>query len=306
VEIPSALPVGPMNGSDPRRPGPYITIDDLGPDPVVHVVAAGFEPFERGFVELCVSKLDLFPSCAGRFPVQFFEDGGADFQFQVRSTFAPGGCRYGEVTCTVRVTGSASGRTGTVQTVVGSAPPGEVTVTPRSGLHDHTVVEVSVAHFPSDTQATALLCALPGGYDVRRCVAGRTAARFLVGPDGAGKTELDLRTGPVGANGVPCGPRHPCGVLVVSGDGFVAAPSVPLHFARGPGATYNQRRLAAGLTIAVALALTAVIVARRTDWTKPTEAATPDVDAADLQTDSSLDELFGTDAEIEARDPIPS
>jgi hypothetical protein len=42
----------------------------------------------------------------------------------------------------------------------------------------------------------------------------------------------------------------------------------------------------------------------RTDWTKPTEAATPELDDSDLRTGQSLDDLFGTDEELDEREPI--
>jgi len=56
--------------------------------------------------------------------------------------------------------------------------------------------------------------------------------------------------------------------------------------------------------VALALATTALAIAVRTDWTKPTEAATPALDDSDLRTGSSLDDLFGTDEELDERDPV--
>ena len=62
--------------------------------------------------------------------------------------------------------------------------------------------------------------------------------------------------------------------------------------------------MAAGLTIGAVLSAIAVALARRTDWRKPTEAATPDVDRADLETGLTLDQLFGTDEALDASDPV--
>ena len=306
AEAPPPLPVIAVNGSDPDDPGPYVTVDRLGPDPLVRVTAAGFEPFETGFVEQCVAEVGLLPACTGRFPVQFGEDGGGEFQFGMRTASAPGGCQYARPTCILRLSGVSSGRLGEVQTVVGPARRGRVDVSPDSGLGESATAQVVVTGFPPRTSATAMLCAPLGGYDVRRCGGAGGPARFDVGPDGSGRTSLAVGTGPVGVNRLPCGPRHPCGVLVVVGDGFVAAPAVPLQFSLGPGATYNTARLVTGLVLGASLMALAFLLARRTDWNKPTEAATPEVDAADLQTGGTLDDLFGTDAEIEARDPIPS
>jgi len=60
-----------------------------------------------------------------------------------------------------------------------------------------------------------------------------------------------------------------------------------------------------GMILGIGLGVIALVIAARTDWTKPGEAATPTLDAADLRTDQNLDDLFGADEELDARDPIP-
>lgn len=210
---------------------------------------------------------------------------------------------YARATCTLEMVGAASGRRAEAQTVVGETRQGQIRVTPRSGLRDGEAVAVAVTGFPAGSSATALLCAPLGGYDVRHCDP-RATSEFHVGADGSGATELKVRTGRLGTAGARCGPRDDCGVQVVTSAGFVAAPVVPLQFSLGPGASYNRTRLAVGFGVGGLLLLLAIVLVRRTDWTKPTEAATPEVDAADLETEKSLDELFGTDEELEARDPI--
>jgi hypothetical protein len=102
-----------------------------------------------------------------------------------------------------------------------------------------------------------------------------------------------------------CGARHPCAVSVFVADGHLAASAVPIRFPSGVAASYDTGRLATGLGIALALAAAAVLLAVTTDWTKPTEALAPELEGADLQTAASLDDLFGTDAELDERDPIP-
>lgn len=300
---PAPLPIIPVQASSPGRSANDLTVDRLDVDAVVQVSAAGFDQFETGFVEQCVTELNRLEACTGRFPVQFGEDGGADFQYLTHSSLLTGGCRYGRATCRIEVAGTASGRTGQAQVVVGEARRGLVRVEPRSGLRDGQVAAVSVSDFPAEARAIAVLCESPGNYDVGRCGAPSTGS-FGIGPNGRGRAELTVRTGSLGASGVRCGPRDPCEVLVVTEAGYVAAPGVPLHFSLGPGASYNGARLAVGLSAAALLVVVALVVVRRTDWTKPTEAATPEVDAADLETGKSLDELFGTDEELEERDPI--
>jgi hypothetical protein len=53
-------------------------------------------------------------------------------------------------------------------------------------------------------------------------------------------------------------------------------------FAAGPSATYDSARLLSGLLIAGLLLLLACVLVRATDWRKPTEADTPELDRAVL------------------------
>lgn len=305
VARPPGHPIIPVLASDSGSGVRLLTVDRLEPQSIVQVRAAGFMAFERGFVQECVAELGHLTTCTGRFPVQFGEDGGADFQYQIPSSSAPGGCRYGQATCTLEVRGTKSTKRGEVQIVVGEARAGKILVSSLDGVRDGQALTVSVSGFPANTPATAMLCALVGGYDVRHCGIGPGTAALAVGADGSGRANLVADTGAIGADSVQCGPRNACGVLVVTQEGFVAAPAVPLHFSLGPGASYNGSRLAVGLSLGGLLVVVAIILVWRTDWTKPTEAATPEVDAADLETDKSLDELFGTDEELDARDPLP-
>jgi hypothetical protein len=91
----------------------------------------------------------------------------------------------------------------------------------------------------------------------------------------------------------------------VVGPGFIAAPATPVGFSLGPGVDYEAGRLLAGIGVALLLVVLAVGLAVGTDWTKPTEAASPALDRADLRAGWNLDELFGTEEELDERDPIP-
>ncbi|MCA1691380.1 MAG: hypothetical protein LC733_03935, partial [Actinobacteria bacterium] len=269
--------------------------------------AEGFDWHERGRVEQCVIELGRQTACAEAFPVQFDDRGRADFQFAIRGDVTPGGCRAGQPTCLLRLRGESSARRGTVQTVlVDEVNPGQVHVETGRGLADGQTVEVSVSGFPPGTRATAVLCAPPEAYDARRCTSPGPTSAFVVDADGLGHTNLVVTAGRIGPDAVACGPRRPCGVAVVVGEGFLTAPVAPVAFALGPGPAYDAGRLVLGLGCALLLVATAAAIAMRTDWTKPTEAATPALDGADLRTDRDLDELFGTDEEIDERDPISS
>ncbi|MGH9189756.1 MAG: hypothetical protein ACRD0Q_06960 [Acidimicrobiales bacterium] len=303
---PLNLTVVVVRATEPGRFSADQAVDGLEPDTVIRVRAIGFDSFEKGVVEQCVLGLGQRTGCGSAFPVQFDEAGIADFQYRMRDSFTAGRCRAGRPTCLLRVGGSDSGRQGSTATVIGDrAPPARVQVEPRTGLFDGQAIDVSVANVPANSEVVVLLCAPPGSYDVSRCGAPGRAKTFRVGRDGVGKGELVVRTGPLGTDSVPCGERRTCGVVVATSEGFVIAPATPIGFSRGPGAVYDAGRLAAGLLAAFVLLGIAVILVRTTDWTKPTEAATPRLDNADLQTAADLDDLFGTDEELEARDPLP-
>jgi hypothetical protein len=172
-------------------------------------------------------------------------------------------------------------------------------------LAERQTVEVSVTGFPPGTPATAVLCAPPEPYDARRCTAPGPTSAFAVDASGSGQTTIEVAAGRVGPGRAVCGPRRPCGVAVLVGPGFITAPAAPVAFSLGPGVAYEAGRVILGLALALSLVAVAFAIARRTDWTKPTEAATPALDGADLRTDRNLDDLFGTDAELDERDPIP-
>jgi hypothetical protein len=78
---------------------------------------------------------------------------------------------------------------------------------------------------------------------------------------------------------------------VLAGDGSVVAPVVALSFSGGPAAGYDGLRVAAGLLLAAALLAAAAVLVRRTDWTEPSEAATPEMDATNFEVeDVDLDD----------------
>ena len=53
-------------------------------------------------------------------------------------------------------------------------------------------------------------------------------------------------------------------------------------FATGPGARYERNRLVIGLVVAFLLLALAAFLVRTTDWRKPSEADTPELDQATL------------------------
>lgn len=286
------LPVVAIDASAGDRGGVAPAVDGLEPAGAVEVRAIGFHSSERGRVELCAAQVASAPSCAARFPVLFDEDGAAAFQYVLRTSAVVGGCGAGRATCLVRVTDD-TGRSGTSQVVAGDRQNGpEVQVAPATGLREGTVVAVSVRPVAPGTPVVAVLCAAPGVGDLSGCGAPGTPSRAGGSGEAASTVTVDRST--------PCGPGRGCAVVVLSGDGFVAAPPVPVSFSLGAGPRYRSGRVAGGLLVGLAALAGAAVLRRRTDWRQPSEAATPEMDATDLQTEAPLDELFGTDAELEA------
>ncbi len=304
-----AIPPGPdlrvvaVLAAEEGRLAPYPVVDGLPAEGVVRVVASGFDGFEDGIVAQCVVVPDVEDACGRRSPVQFDDGGRADFQLLVSDTVDRGRCRVGGATCLLRVTGSVSGRLGTVQTVfVDRGLRAPVTLDPAAEQGRAYRVALEVTGLDPGTEGVAVVCGPQGAYIARGCAAG--GATFVVAADGTGAATVAVGSPGVGADRVRCGPRRDCGVWVFVGDGHLVASAVPIRFPIGAGASYDSGRLAAGLGIALALFAAAVLMAVTTDWTKPTEADAPALERADLETSASLDDLFGTDAELEERDPI--
>jgi hypothetical protein len=305
VQRGTPVPTIVMHAAEADRFLPYQPVSGLTPDRVVRVNVDGFDWHERGSVQQCVVELGRQTACGEPFPVQFDGDGRADFQFAVRGDFAAGACRVGQPACLLRVTGESGTRQASVQTVlVDDFTPGDVRIEPAGPVADGQAVDVIVSGFPPGTTATAVLCAPPESYDARRCGTPAPTSTFAVDRTGAGRTTLRVAAGRLGSDAALCGPRRGCGITVVVGDGFVAAPVAPVRFSLGPGVAYDGGRVLLGVLTAMVLLGGALVIARRTDWTKPTEAATPDLDGADLRTGQSLDDLFGTEEQLDERDPI--
>jgi hypothetical protein len=76
--------------------------------------------------------------------------------------------------------------------------------------------------------------------------------------------------------GAPC---DECGVVVIAG---AYDTRTPLSFAPIQQPGYDTRRLAIGLGVAAVLLATAWRIITAVDWRPPSEAETPDLDAAEI------------------------
>ncbi|MGQ0520059.1 MAG: neocarzinostatin apoprotein domain-containing protein [Actinomycetota bacterium] len=254
-------------------------VDRLVDGTVLRVTAGGFVPDTDGTVAICRNGPSGPARCLGAFPVRFDGAGTARFQYLV---VRDGTGRCGpDDGCVLAVT-DAEGRLGTVATVFGAAAPapGRVTITPRTGLEDGQAVQVLLTGFPPGAHVRLAQCVPPGQPVARRCGAPGPVVPVVVGDDGRASASFAVRAGSVGSGHHPCLRGRVCAVAVTTADGAVPAPVVPITFSAGRGASYDGGRLIVGLLVAIALACLATWLVRTTDWREPSEAATPELDAA--------------------------
>ena len=86
----------------------------------------------------------------------------------------------------------------------------------------------------------------------------------------------------MGSEGAACGRDAPCGVVVQEESSAVPAPVVPVSFTAGASANYDSVRLTIGVALALVLLAVSFFLVHRTDWRKPSEADTPDLNRAVL------------------------
>jgi hypothetical protein len=263
---------------------PAPVVDRLSSRSVIDITASGFAPSATGIVQQCGTG-----GCANAFPVIFDAKGEARFQYLVREDFARAWnslstCRAEATPCVVKVT--ASEQTAHFTTVFrDAAPPARrVTLTPGSGgLVDGAPVRITATGFAPGEWVQAMLCAAPDTFGSTRCGAPGPVAQFTIRSDGTGVTTLVLREGRVGSGGARCGRgAQPCAVVVVDVRGTVPGAIRAFSFATGPGANYDGDRLAIGLVVALVLLALAAFLVRTTDWRKPSEADTPELDRVTL------------------------
>ena len=274
------MDAGPIDAFDFDQP----LLDRLPARSVLRINATGFETNGTGFVEQCT-----LTRCANGFPVVFDINGAANFQYLVSDTFAaglaPSTCRAVEPPCVVHVRGN--GRSAFLTTVFRDvAVPRRVTVAPSAlGLVDGSRVRVDVTGFNPGERVQAMLCAAPETRGAERCGAPGPVSSFTIDAGGSGSTDLEIRAGRVGSSGVACGRGATCGIVVSQAGSSVPAPVVEISFATGPGASYDATRTLVGLVAALALVALAVFWVRGTDWRKPSEADTPELDRIELTGD---------------------
>jgi hypothetical protein len=255
----------------------------LAHESVLRISAIGYDTFATGSVVQCTLN-----SCTNSFPVTFDETGAARFQYLVRDAITTEGgavstCRSHEPPCVVRL--RTETHTSFVTTIFGdvAATPRQVTVTPSArDLVQEASVTVTAQGFPPGHRVHAKLCVAPDTAGTARCGSPSPVAPFTIGADGTGRTALVIRGANVGSEGAACGRDAPCGVVVQEESSEVPAPVVPVFFAAGASARYDALQLAIGVALAFVLLAVSFFLVHRTDWRKPTEADTPELDRAVL------------------------
>jgi hypothetical protein len=270
-------------GAEGEFAPPPAIVDRLPARAVLLVEATGFPSGSSGVIEQCSAA-----GCGNAFPVLFGDTGVARVQYLVTQEFrtsfsASATCGPSDPPCIVRV--SSAGAVAMLATVFGGVapPPRAVTIpAPAGGFDDGDGVLVSVSGFTPGERVQAMLCAAPAVSGTARCGTPGPVAPFSIDADGTGRAALVVRRGVVGSERVACGRETTCGIVVVSAGSFVPGPVVPIEFAAGPAAAYDPTRVLTGLAIAALLLALATFLVRTTDWRKPTEADTPELDAVAL------------------------
>ena len=250
-------------------------VDGLPDATVLRVTASGFVADTTGEAAQCTATGAGQEACRDRFPVRFDERGTARFQFLVLADRCQQGAQ-----CLLWVRGEDDRRVA-IPLVFGARAPeaATLTVVPHGGLEDGQTVQVSVAGLSPRSRLEVVQCVAPGLPVAERCDELRPVKPLVVGDDGRGSTSVAVSAGDVGTGRHPCRRGSGCGIGVVSDGALVRAAPVPVDFSAGASASYNAKRVALGLTAAVALLSLAVWLIRTTDWREPTEAATPAMDA---------------------------
>jgi hypothetical protein len=227
---------------------------------VLRVRVSGLTPDTGGQVRQCRRTPGGFAACRNHFPIQVAGDGVATFQYQVVSG-GPNGCGPDD-SCAVLV-GPDRGTRAFAYTVFGApAPsPARLRIEPGGPYEEGQRVEVAASGLPAGAAAGIAYCS-------PRC--GRVQ-RVRVGADGVGRATVTMRP--------RCDGRR-CSIALVGSGPRDARASV--RFVPAPVPDHDAKRIVIGLSGAGATLLLAWWVARRTDWAPPSEAATPDLDAAEL------------------------
>lgn len=265
-----------VRAQSPDRLDPPLVVDRLSPRTLLEVRATGFDADVTGRVVQCADG----SGCENGISVRFDDGGSARFQYLVSEEVGgPGLCRLGAPPCTIEIlVGDAQAVVHTVF-VDESPPAGTLVVDPDEGVRVGDTVAVALSDLEPGADATVTVCAVPAAAGTR-CGAPGPEIPVVADGDGSATVEVAVPVA-VGTDRVACGRRSACQVVVQSDDAGVWAPPATLGFAAGPKADYDAGRVAAGVTIALALVALAGWLILTTDWRPPPESDSSAIDDAD-------------------------
>ncbi len=280
------LPTAEVDPSDRGRQ--LAVLDHLGAVEVVRLRPTGFAPNRTGAVRQCRADVEL--RCGPPFPVRFDNDGAADIQYRVTASVdgdgGPWGCG-GDDRCVVEV--GDGDDVGYVDTSFGDRAPVDVGVEVLGGrrVHAGDVVRIRVSGTMPDGGTEVVLCqrlaAIPAA-----CLA---LAPLPPGTASSGPEAVTVEVS--GAAARRCDPG-PCTLTIARNGQPVRADVVTLRVTAANVVHYTGRRLAAGLTVAVALLAVALGLWRGHDWSPPRAAdgsAIDDAAFADLDAEVAAAEV---------------
>lgn len=291
--IETPLRLSPDESSDFAGREPVL--DALPTNAVLLVTAGPFEADVTGLIEQC--QLGDYASCSNQLPVRFDEDGRAEFQYLVTQPNSSA-CRAAAPRCIVRLRAADRTATAVIVFIDPLPEPGRIRLRPSTALLPGDRITVEVAGFPPGARVAPVFCAPPHRSGLDGCTAPLPDAEMTIGADGSAAATITAPTAPIGARGLPCDRRHPCGVSVIGAAVDPGAVVVPIVFADPPGAAYDPMRIGLGLGIAIILLLVALFFVRRTDWSAVGEAAAPEIDKAEYaDLDAIVAELDAMEAD---------
>lgn len=258
-------------------------VDELAPATVLMITATGFDPDETGSIWQCVSGSTN--RCDNRLEVRFDGSGAARFQYLVTDEIgalgsAAGRCRLGGDRCTIEL--RSGDKVSVIDTIfVDRAPePGDITVEPARNLALGDTVVVKASGFPAAAELTVTVCAAPATSGPR-CGHPGPVVPLTMDTAGSAEAEVVLDVEEVGSDGVACGRRSACRVVVSSDEVGVRAAPTTLFFTDGPGADYVTWLVVIGVVAALGFLLLALWLVRSTNWDPPPEADSSAIDDAE-------------------------